>query len=517
VQHLTSTGGGDPLVPVGQERPDAPSRSPAGEGRPRRPWLGPVLVFVGLLAVQLAWIGSLPAFRGIDEHDHVYRADSVAGGDWVSSGETTDQGRGELLSVRRSIIEAAGPICDAWPYTERYNCHAYAPDGTDRAYVASAAARYHPAFYWMIGTAAERFDGNRAVYAMRAASATMCALLVALAFAALHHVPRAPWRLAALLVVLTPMMTYSTALAAPNGMEMSAALLAWASLLALTGRWQISDAVPSWLVACTAAGLAVLATMRSLGPLWAVLIVVAVAALVPQERLRPLVTQHRRPLMVIGGVWITASVLGAVWTLVSGTNNPRSEGVSLDGSAWSKLPRQFMLWTLQSIGAFPARDTQAPVIVYALFIVAAVGLLWLGLREAGARSRRVALGILVTVTLVSAGITIVTYPMVGLAWQGRYIWPLTMGVPLVAGLAVTRLSGRRVWLLLITGLVTAATAISQVSVFARERDNPAVGDSWTFLPAVALVVLTVAGFALMVVADLYAGPVDREHPTNDLV
>jgi hypothetical protein len=72
-------------------------------------------------------------------------------------------------------------------------------------------------------------------------------------------------------------------------------------------------------------------------------------------------------------------------------------------------------------------------------------------------------------------------------------------------------------LLLITGLVAGATAISQVAVLGRETDRVAGSDSWAFLPAAALVALSVTGFALVLLADLYAGTLSRQHPTNELV
>ena len=492
-----------------------PEPAPVDTNSRPRSWVGPVLVFVGLLAVQVAWIGSFQAFRGLDEHDHVFRADSVAAGHWLSTGETTDQSRGELVSVRRSIIEAAEPVCESWPYTEHYDCHAYAADGPDRGMIASAAARYNPVFYWVIGTAAKPFEGTSAVYAMRVAGAAICALLVALAFAALQQLTASTWRLGALLIVLTPTMTYSTAVAAPNGVEMAAALLTWAALLAVVRSPEAR--VPRWLVAFAATGLVVLCTVRTLGPLWALLIVAAVVALTPRARLATLVREHRRSIVTIGGAWVAASLAGAVWSLSSGTNDPGSEGASLDGSAWGDLLDQVVLWTLQSIGAFPARDQQAPVAAYALFVVASVVVLWLGARYASRRTRRVMLAILGAVVVISATITVLTYPSVGFAWQGRYIWPLSMGVPLLAGLAITRTARRTLWLLLITGMVAGATAVSQVQVLRHETGEDAILDNWTFLPAYGLVALTVAGFALVYVADLYAGRPKHQHPTDELV
>jgi hypothetical protein len=253
-----------------------------------------------------------------------------------------------------------------------------------------------------------------------------------------------------------------------------------------------------------------------MGPLWALLIVAAIVAVTPRSRLRTLVRDHRWPMAIIGGTWLASAIAGAAWSIVSGTNDPRTEGDSIDGSAWAHLLDQFVLWTLQSMGAFPARDERAPVIIYALFVVATAVVLGLGVRYASRRTRFVMVAIVAAVVVLSATITVLTYATVGYAWQGRYIWPLSMGVPLLAGLSITRTTGRRAWLLIVTGLVAGATAISQVAVQRRDLADERLPDG-SFLPAYALVALTVAGFALMFVADLYAGRPTHQHPTDELV
>ncbi len=83
---------------------------------------------------------------------------------------------------------------------------------------------------------------------------------------------RSIWPGAALLVVLTPTATYTTSLAAPNGVELGGAVLLWSCLLGLSraptptaqvrpapGRGAVAGAVP-------------LLTVRSMGPLWFCLI-----------------------------------------------------------------------------------------------------------------------------------------------------------------------------------------------------------------------------------------------------
>src|SRR3712207_2367380 len=124
-------------------------------------------VFLGALLLQVAWILAVPPFRGVDEFDHAYRAGSVAGGEWVSLGTEAAQGRGDLVRVPAGIVRDAGPVCSSYGYTGPDNCSPVARLDGDEVTVASAAARYNPLFYWVVGTPARPFDGVTALYVMR--------------------------------------------------------------------------------------------------------------------------------------------------------------------------------------------------------------------------------------------------------------------------------------------------------------------------------------------------------------
>ena len=71
-----------------------------------------MLVAGGFLLLQAAWMLTMPRATGIDEFDHVYRAASVATGDWGFSHQKVDHDQGRP-PVRRAPGEgtpdAAGP------------------------------------------------------------------------------------------------------------------------------------------------------------------------------------------------------------------------------------------------------------------------------------------------------------------------------------------------------------------------------------------------------------------------
>lgn len=464
-----------------------------------------VLFFVGLFLVQLAWIFSLPAFRGIDEHDHVYRADAVAHGQWVASGDQAPESRGDLVSVRGSIVTAAGPVCSALPYTDTYDCSAYAQDGDGRVLVASAAARYHPAFYAVIGTAARPFEGEAAVLAMRIATALLCSGLVAVALTSWRRVSASPWMPLAFIVVLTPTMTYSTAVAAPNGVEMAAALLAWVSLLRLLHGVGDKHHLPAVTLATATTALAVVATLRSIGPAWTVLI--AAACLLSTPTPRHWVRGHARALLLPSLVIGLAMIAGAIWTLSQGTNDPSQDAASFPAPDVTSVARQPLLWFFQSIAAFPTRGEQSLPIVYALVGLLSLAFFGAGWWVADRRIRWAIMAITACVVALPLGLTALSYGEIGFAWQGRYAWPLSMGVPLLAGLALARRSPSplhaRAALVASVAAVAVATAVSQVWVIVQELDRGWALDGWLLVSPVIVIVVTLAGFTLMALAHVH--------------
>lgn len=390
------------------------------------------LWLVGVLLMQVAWILTIPPFRGSDEFDHVYRAAAVADGEWYVDEWATD-GRGLLVSVPPDIVEAAHFQCEQLPYTGPENCEPSArPDGDLRA--ATGAGLYHPAFYWVVGTVAQPLEGVPALYAMRLATATLCLICFGIAAWAVARMP-SRWPLAALTLALSPVMAYSTAVVAPNGLEMAAAMALWATLLAAVQDPR-AKGVGRLLAAAIALG-ALLCTLRLLGPMFVVLIVSTVAIYAPGGA-RRLVRERRRTVTAGLAVIVAATTAAAAWVLANGqTNGPPVP----DGAGVSMNVQQILVWNFQTIAAFPYRNQPGAPIVYPIVLGLVTALVILGFR-AGARSARAALVLAIIVTLVlPIALTLATMSGRGVIWQGRYTLPYSLGVVLVAGFAVDR--GRR--------------------------------------------------------------------------
>lgn len=471
---------------------------------------------VGVLLVQAAWILVVPPFRGLDEHDHAYKAAAVARGDWRATHEPSPQGWGEFVRVPSDVVTTAGPVCEALSYTTADNCTGTesGPDGMTT--VASSAARYNPVFYFLIGSAALPFSGSEALYAMRGAAALMCALLMALAVAISIRWARSGWPAASILVAATPMLVYSSAIAAPNGIELAGAMLVWASLLAL-GRVE-SEANVGLLMGLLTVGAAPLLLVRSLGPLWLALIVMTAVMLVRPARMIHLV---RRPsARACAAILVGLTAIGVAWSLAAGTNAPPEAGPVNAGSAWAVVPKSLVLWALQSIAAFPARDEMAPLALYAIILASWWALSATAWRRGSSRERWTLCLIVLVTAAVPVVITVATFERLGVAWQGRYGYPYAMGLLLVCGHVLDRSAGPgspghgRVAIWISAAAFFSAQLIGQLSVLRREVSaSPLSGtDVWAQPHPIAVIALTAFGTALLVVPLMTAsfGPPPRQ-------
>ena len=459
-----------------------------------------LLTMTGIFLVQIAWAIVVPAFRGYDEHDHAYRAASVAEGHWLPDYRTPADGRGDLIPVPEDIVVAANPVCEFLEYTLPDNCRGVSDLGGGQVLSASAAARYNPVFYWVVGTAARPFEGATALYVMRIVAALMCAALIAAAVTLTLRWSATVWPAVALVAVATPIVTYSSMVAAPNGVELTSALLLWSSLLGLATRPE--PRLERQLLLAGGIGAGCLATVRTMGPLWVLLILAVGLWLIRPQAVRGIHRRHRTVFLSVGATTVMTTVGGVIWTLVASPNNPASERSGpWPGSPWPHIAEGVPVWILQSIGAFPLRGQPAPLVVYAVFLILWLPLIAAGLRLTTRRGPMVFVGVLSL--LIPVALTLVSHRELGPAWQGRYGYPLSMGVLLLAGLALDRAGWLDRLAQSVVPAVAVAAGMSCVVAQLNVRTIVLADDvtpSWQTGPAWAVAVLTLSGFALLAFA-----------------
>lgn len=453
-----------------------------------------VKFLLGSLLAQAAWILAVPPYRGSDEFDHAYRASSVAHGYWMTW-ETPRNGRGDLIPASKSLVLDGREICRWYTYPGPDNCRAVEDVGNGLTKVASAAARYNPVYYWVIGTPARFFEGAQAVYVMRMTGALLNALLIALAAMTSALWSRGPWPLFALAVALTPVLVYSTTVAAPNGLEMTAGLSLWTALLGLaTPRGR--DSAPLLVAAAGVASVLVLG-LRSLGPLWWMM-TMACALVVLGPHLTELVRNEKKSLVAFAAT-IGCAGIGSVWWILNARTLELEEGGLIEVNAWSRTLQEVPLWVFQSIAAFPVRSEPAPTMVYVFALIPFAGILLGALFLARGRFRAVLIAAAIASLAVPYALSVATMPTTGIIWQGRYALPFSVGTVLLAGFILERNRASHPKTALLIGaswfLLTSAHVVSVVNVQAREeRISPLAGDArWIHFPwPIAAVLMTVA-------------------------
>jgi hypothetical protein len=475
-----------------------------------RRW-APLLLAVGLLVAEAAWLLAVPAFRGIDEFDHAYRAASVARGEWWPSGDAAQHGRGELVTVPRDLVAAAGEECRARPYTGHDNCSPVQQAPAEQVRVASAASRYEPGYYWVVGTAARWAHGTTALYVMRGVSALMCAVFVWLSAWSVRRWARTAWPSAALAASATPVLVYSCVVAAPNALEICAALSVWSALAGLARR-ELSAGTERALLWAAVPGAVVLADLRSLGVPFLALDVLVLAAVLGRDRTGELVARHRRTLMATGGLVAVAVAAGVTWVLAAAPNRGAEEHGDYHGAVLGSL-LQLPVWVLQTIAAAPGRADPAPVATY-LLCGALLVALWRAGSRAGDRRLRRALAFVAVSSL--AGPLVVTmhgYRDVGVIWQGRYGMPFSVGLLVLAGLALDLRGAagpRRPVRVVLGGAFVVGQLVAVLAVLAQQtRVSPSVAAGLWSPPSWSLVaVLTLLGWGVVALALHGLTPVD---------
>jgi hypothetical protein len=480
------------------------------------------LILIAVLLMQAAWVLAVPPYRGIDEFDHVYRASGVAHGQWRLD-ESAVNARGREVAIPRGLVEAASGQCSALRYTEPGNCAPIDALPGGLVTVGTAAGAYHPLFYAMIGIPTRSFDGDGAVYAMRAVAALVCAVGIAIAGVGLRAAGAGRWTGFALVLSLTPVFIYSTTLPAPNGIEMVAGLCLWSSLLALLNlpdrrRRQM------WLGVATVAACC-LATVRSLGPIWLLLTLLVVLAYAGRRRWWQTVRSLPEGFAASGVAVMISLVLAAWWQGTSGPTQFSEDLGDVDDipgglSVW--LGR-VLVWALQVVGAFPLRDDVAPIGVYAIYSVFAVVIVSLAMRRLVTRERILVLGLCVSFVLLPVAITAATYDVAGVIWQGRYGLPLFVGFPLIVGMMLDRCRDvarlgpalRRIGVSLI--VVCHAWCVAHVLLQERGRAVSMADQAWPNPPVPVVVALAGVGALVLVIATHFmtsAALSEGEHVTS---
>lgn len=477
----------------------------------RRRWW---LTFVALAVVGGTWALATPLMSGPDESAHAVRAAAVAHGQIASEPGPPLLGSANVLGTVRvpEAYATAGSAAVCFLGTTRTG--GIAPAGTDnppcvpieggRRLVPADTVQHRgqPLYYAAVGWPSRIEPAATGMYLMRLTSAVIVAALLASAFASARLLPAPRTTALAVAATYTPVVAYLGGTVNSAGPEIAAAAALWVSAGALAR----SPAISARLVARASIALALLISARGLSPAFAVVVIAAVAPLAGRERIVEL--WRRRDVRVGAAVAAASMLASASWLAWIQSTAP------LDDRAGTGIAHAIGLtgfYLEQTVTVFGTNDVSLPSwagLLWAIPVTALIGAAWRGARRRRAFVVPLAIGVLaLTVNVTAEGASL---PPIGFFWQGRYVLPLLVGVPVLAAVLADRdLPTRRglVVLLAAPGVVLHGWAFVAVGRHVAAQSSTALGIGawlgdpiWTppLLPAPAYGLVMVAAVAAIV-------------------
>ncbi|MCL1800570.1 MAG: DUF2142 domain-containing protein [Promicromonosporaceae bacterium] len=409
--------------------------------------------FVALFLIAGVWAIANPLMASVDEPAHtimaaatVLQAPNIAT-EYEVTGlgpyATTGVGIVEIPSLFRQMQDF--PYCFARIPTQPASCQpSLWGDLTEITPVSTSAIDYNPLYYFVVGLPALFPSGGYfTIYLMRLVNAAFGAVVIAMAVRTVAELTRRRWLGVAIIIALTPTAINLLGSINPQSIEVAGTILLWVTLLAL-----FTEPRPDLLwrrVIRVIVGALLISNARGLGPMFTFMIVVLVIALIPWSRVRYAFTDTRTWWAVAGGVFVTA--LGTFWIFFAGSL-PQGTGSGIGWGEALRVTFDSIGWFLyMQIGVFGWLDVAPPQWFYLLGGALIAVLLVLAF-AAGRRRERLVLG-LVAAIMIFMPMAIESYQarIIGYFWQGRYIFPISLGLILLAGWVLDRYAaGVPTWL-----------------------------------------------------------------------
>jgi len=419
------------------------------------------LAFAAFFLMSAAWAVAMPVNGTYDEKHHIVRAYAVAHGDWFPAEPATERtGFGnEGFEVPASLLP--GEVDCAWFPKPPKPASCQVPV-TDRSpiLVSSNVARYSPVYYLAVGLPLLAWPDATGILIGRLISVLLCALLLAAAASSAARLGRLV--LAGVVLVATPMVINLAGSINPNGVEIAAGILVFTTLLALLRAGSegpsgggagldsgaglgagagLDEPAIRRLLLLTGVAVAVLLTVRQLGPLLLAVDVAACAVLARPGRLRAL-CRLRAARWILGVPLLVGTVFFGYWTVASGIGDIKPMAWNARHGTAGELLHQIYaerveFYLHQLVGQFGYGETtisdyaiDAWYALWALLVLPA--LLW-----AGWRVRLVLAGLAAFSAALLLGLELHFAPLVGWTQHGRYVLPAAVGMVLVAAAAAS--------------------------------------------------------------------------------
>ncbi|GAC1573389.1 MAG: hypothetical protein NVS3B18_06740 [Candidatus Dormibacteria bacterium] len=489
--------------------------------RGRRLAPAPLLVTAAYLLFGLAWVLSNPAGFAPDEPEHYIKAVGIGHGEIRGApapftflpGVDPQMLRWQNLNTRSVQVPAGMGACLYYRLPIHGRCPEGAPPPTpsrQTTYVAS----YPPFTY--VGAAALMRLGHTTESALllgRLATLLLSTALVGGAAAALGAGRRGGLSLLGLLAGVTPMVLFTSSELSASGPEITSGICFAAALIRLSD----DRPPPRWLWPLLLFSGAVLALSRTFGPVWVGFDLGWAAALVGIRGTRLRLLAHRRWALASAATTMVAAAANLAWQLATA---PRPglglaavrHGVASVVKGTSHLGRE-------AIGVFGWIDVPLPRQVYLPWVLLLTVLGATGFLLATRRERLVLLGVAAGVALLTVAVAVaIAASAPGFKMQTRYVLPVVVALPLLAGDLVRRHAsrlGRPRLRLAVPAAILLVAAVQAGSLetnaqFYRHNVRglmdfiapPGWRPPLGWLPSIALTALGVAALAILALLEL---------------
>ncbi|MFD3539294.1 DUF2142 domain-containing protein [Streptomyces sp. NPDC058662] len=457
---------------------------------PKRLWLVSFALFFTLAG---SWAAASPIGSSPDEHAHFIRAAAVArgqiGGPEVMVPHYVAGIEGEFAETGVRLPEWYKQLpslheCYSWHEDEPASCAPAVAGSEKTVQVTTAAGRYHPAYYLATGWPSLLVDGPAGLYLMRLVSALLCSALLAGAVVTASEWRRRSLAVLGVLAAATPMTLYMAGMVNPSGGEIAAGILVWTALLSIT--MSPDPALLNRRLARLGIGGLVLINIRPLGLIWFAGALVFGLLLARRRGLLGSVLRRK-------ALWLWTALLGAAsaGALLWARAHPDNSVIDIPDSLTTVTAAKQTLgntatYVQQMLGYFGWLDTPAPALTWEVWLGVIAALVVLALAYGRFRETLAVLGMLVGIVLLPVVAQASQAEKIGMVWQGRYLLPFAVGLPLMAVLiCASRAPDRGFPWRRMVGFAAAGLTLANVAAFFWTLRRFAVGTSASWVPSPA--------------------------------
>jgi hypothetical protein len=378
---------------------------------------------------MVAWVFSTMPWGGPDEAAHYLRAVSIANGVLVGRqhpfhGLYWPAYESAYVSHDNRIVDVPAPLSPGI-----WGCLDGKLDLVGSCREATYVGDYAPLPY-LLPVVAIKATGNShtAWWLARLLSALLNLAFILLGLVFVVRGFRGGRLFLAFLLAVTPMVFFVSSVISPNGLEIAANFAFFGGIL-----WALRDppGVTRWALAATAVSGVVVVLAWSLGPAIVVIDLVVAALLASRQRLAELARHHRRAITTTASCLVLALIAFYVYGKLSGLLHA---GLQLNG-IWNAIwvgRHEDGIVLHDAVGTFGALSVHLPGWMYWLWWALIAVLCAVAIARSGRRGR---IAMVVTLAIVLA------FPILFWAFyfrqvtglQGRYVLPILILVPLVAG------------------------------------------------------------------------------------